>query len=110
MLMLFLQKYLDLAIDPDSAIRKQDAMSAIISVSKNRIGRDVAWNWLRNDFERIASYFGDSITTAVGDIILSVASDFNTKLKIDELKNFVEQHSDVLSNSRAVSTISLKSK
>ena len=54
-----------MTIDPDSGIRKQDGSEVINSVATNSIGRDLAWNWLRNDWDRISAYYDPKSTKTV---------------------------------------------
>ena len=85
-----------MTIADDSKIRKQDASSALRSVCRNRIGRDVAWNWLRSDYDRIRAYFGPKvgIIGPIEDMVVTIASDFNSKFEFDELEEFYAQHID----------------
>ena len=83
-------------IAEDSEIRKQDASSALRSVCRNRIGRDIAWDWLRSEYDRIRTYFGANAGTGgpIEDMVTTIASDFNTELKLNELEDFYNQHID----------------
>ena len=83
-------------IAEDSEIRKQDASSALRSVCRNRIGRDIAWDWLRSEYDRIRTYFGANAGTGgpIEDMVSTIASDFNTELKLNELEDFYNQHID----------------
>ena len=47
-----LQRYLDMSLDENSGIRKQDGYRVIIGVSRNTIGRYVAWDWIRQNWTR----------------------------------------------------------
>lgn len=44
-----------MAFDPTSGIRLQDARSVYSSVAENDIGRDLAWDYLRDNVEHITS-------------------------------------------------------
>ena len=85
-----------MTIADDSKIRKQDASSALRSVCRNRIGRDVAWNWLRSDYDRISAYFGPKVGIGgpIEDMVVTIANDFNSKFELDELEDFYNQHID----------------
>jgi aminopeptidase N len=85
-----------MTIADDSKIRKQDASSALRSVCRNRIGRDVAWDWIRSDYDRIRTYFGPNVGIGgpIEDMVVTIASDFNTKFGLDELEEFYNQHID----------------
>ena len=47
---------------------------------------------MRNNFDEIKSYFDISFGGSIGRIVLAVTNDFNTKLKLDELNYFYQQH------------------
>ena len=47
-------RYLDMAFDSDSGIRRQDASRVFGSVARNDIGRDLAWAYLQNNWQRIS--------------------------------------------------------
>lgn len=85
-----LKRYLDKSLTPNLGIRKQDGSKVISSVANNRIGRDMTWDWLRSNWDEISTYFDTAISSSVGHIISSIASDFNTELKLKELKEFYD--------------------
>ena len=88
------QAYLELVIANNSEIRKQDARYALMSVCKNKIGRDVAWDWVRGNYEKIRTYFlpRSGIGGPIELMVVTIASDFNTDLQLHELEEFYEQH------------------
>ena len=45
-------RYLDMALDT-SVVRKQDASSVIIYISQNTIGKDLAWSFVRRNYDRL---------------------------------------------------------
>ena len=45
---LVLARYLDMALDETSRVRKQDGSRVVTGVSKNIVGRYLAWNWIRS--------------------------------------------------------------
>ena len=93
---LILQAYLEMTIEDNSKIRKQDASSALRSVCRNRIGRDVAWDWLRSEYDRIRAYFGPKLGIGgpIEDMVVIIASDFNSNFKLTELEEFYNEHID----------------
>ena len=91
-----------MSIDPNSGIRKQDGRIVINSVAGNEIGRDLAWNWLRNEWERVSAYHSSKT------IIRSVTSDFNTPLKLKELTEFYNDHKSELGSADRNTRISIQ--
>ena len=44
-----------MAFSPDSGIRRQDAYTAFASVARNDIGRDYAWDYLKENWVYISN-------------------------------------------------------
>ncbi|XP_071539736.1 aminopeptidase N-like isoform X8 [Panulirus ornatus] len=93
-----LSRYLDMSFTEDSGIRKQDAHTVFGSVARNDVGRDLAWNYVREEWEKISNYFG-SFTT-LGDLVKTVAYEFNTKQEKYELELFREEHAGELETAK----------
>jgi len=91
-----LQKYLDMSISEDSGVRKQDGHRVIVGVSKNIVGRYIAWDWIRANWARLSAYYDTAISASVGRIISAVAADFNTPFNLMELEGFISEHKDEL--------------
>jgi len=91
-----LQRYLDMALDENSGVRKQDGYRVVTGVSKNTVGRYLAWNWLRQNWSRISQYYDTAISSAVGRMITAVAADFNTEFELAELEAFIAEHENEL--------------
>jgi len=87
-----LEKYLEMALDESSGVRKQDGYRIVVGVSKNLIGRYLAWNWIRDKWEDISSYYDTAISSSVSRMITAVANDFNTPLELSELQTFIADH------------------
>merc|ERR1712013_708727 len=66
----------------------------ISGVSKNIIGRYVAWNWIRQNWGALSAYYDTAISSSVGRIISAVAADFNTEFELQELQTFISDHED----------------
>ncbi|XP_055622223.1 aminopeptidase N isoform X2 [Toxorhynchites rutilus septentrionalis] len=58
-----LSKYLNMTLDPTSGISKQDGARAFQSVARNYAGNDIAFNFLYENIEKIAEYFGNGFST-----------------------------------------------
>ena len=80
-----------MAVDPKSGIKKQDSNAVISGVAKNKVGRDLVWNWLRANWATIQRYFKAGIDSTLGDIISAIASDFNKEFELDELRKFYDE-------------------
>ena len=61
-----LARYLDMAMDEASGVRKQDGYRVVTGVSKNIVGRYLAWNWIRDKWAMISSYWDTAISSSVG--------------------------------------------
>jgi len=91
-----LEKYLEMSLDENSGVKKQDGYRVITGVSRNTVGRYVAWNWIRLNWSKLAAYYDTAISSSVGRIISAVAGDFNTDWDLKELEEFIEDHEDEL--------------
>ncbi|KAK3895772.1 hypothetical protein Pcinc_000525 [Petrolisthes cinctipes] len=85
-----LSRYLEMSITEGSGIRRQDASRSIDAVARNDVGRDLAWNFIRDNWYQISDYLGTF--TSMGDLVLYVSSDFNTPEEKHQLELFKEQH------------------
>jgi len=97
-----LERYLEMALNEESGVRKQDGYRVISGVSKNIIGRYVAWNWIRQNWGALSAYYDTAISSSVGRIITAVASDFNTAFELQELQAFISDHEDELGSAYRV--------
>lgn len=85
-----LSRYLDMAFTEGSGIRKQDASQVFAAVARNDVGRYLAWNYLRDQWQKIADYTGTF--TTLGDMVNTVSYEFNTREEKHELELFKQQH------------------
>ncbi|XP_053175977.1 aminopeptidase Ey [Scomber japonicus] len=86
-----LERYLSYALDP-AKIRKQDAASVITSVASNRVGQSLAWNFVRKEWKYMFTQYGVG-SINFGSMISGVTARFSTAAELQELKEFVEEHS-----------------
>lgn len=103
-----LQRYLDMSIDPNSGIRKQDGSSVITSIAGNRAGHFLVWNWLRSRWADVSEYFDTAISSSVGKMISSCAQDFNTELELKELEDFYNDHLSELGTAKRDTEIAIQ--
>ena len=100
-----------MSIDPTSEIRKQDSRTLIASVAYNKVGRDLAWNWLRGNWEEIHEYFKSGSVSSAGTIISSCASAFNKEFELKELQEFYnEKLSELGTGQRTTESALLKTR
>ena len=99
---------MDRSLNPNSGIRKQDGAMVIASVASNRIGRDLTWDWLRSNWDKISAYFDTAISSSVGHVIQSIASDFSSELKLKELSEFYETNKAGLGTARKATKIAIQ--
>ena len=97
-----------MSIDSHSGIRKQDGSTVIRSVATNSIGRDLVWNWLRNDWIRISTYYDPKSSKTLSRVITTITSDFNTELKLKELQEFYDEKGTELGRAKRNTLISLQ--
>ena len=97
-----------MSIDPHSGIRKQDGSTVIRSVATNSIGRDLVWNWLRNDWTQISSYYDPKSSKTISRVIQTITSNFNTQLKLKELQEFYDEKGAELGRAKRNTLISLQ--
>ncbi|XP_053377176.1 aminopeptidase N-like isoform X1 [Mercenaria mercenaria] len=96
-----LNKFLELALD-DSVVRKQDAYKVFINVGRNIVGRAVAWDFFRANWNDIYKTYGTG-SFSLSDIIAGVTASFNTEFQLQELRDFQMTHPDMGSGTRAFS-------
>ena len=97
-----LERYLEMALNEESGVRKQDGYRVIVGVSRNIVGRYVAWNWIRQNWGALSAYYDTAISSSVGRIITAVAADFNTEFELSELQAFISDHEDELGSAARV--------
>uniref|UniRef100_A0A182NCK3 Aminopeptidase N n=1 Tax=Anopheles dirus TaxID=7168 RepID=A0A182NCK3_9DIPT len=86
-----LARYLENSMSDEFGIRKQDAFRVFISVADNVIGQPIAFDYMRNNWPKMKSYFGASMSNL--NIILKYSTKrFNTESELQELKEFAELH------------------
>jgi len=85
-----LSKYLNLTINPDSGIRKQDARLAFISVAENYIGYETAYDFLYSNIQEISNYFGDGFQT-LSKMIDSVTIYMNREYHQQQFERFARK-------------------
>lgn len=94
-----LSTYLRMAINPDE-IRRQDAVSAIVAISRNTIGRSLAWDFFRENWDLFIEKYGSAFF-AFAYLINGITSEFVSQFDLEQLKAFIDSRDDLGSGARA---------
>ncbi|XP_052787465.1 aminopeptidase N-like isoform X1 [Mya arenaria] len=94
-----LSRYLNMAID-ENEIRRQDSVSVIVYISRNTIGRSLAWDFFREQWDFLLTDYGAG-SFGFSNLIGGITSSFNTMPHYNELKDFMESKTDLGSGARA---------
>ncbi|XP_070828039.1 aminopeptidase N-like [Chaetodon trifascialis] len=86
-----LQRYLSYTLNA-TMIRKQDATSVITSVASNRVGQNLAWDFVREKWEYMFTDYGVG-SFSFASLITGVTARFSTTAELEQLEQFVEEHS-----------------
>ncbi|CAF4239646.1 unnamed protein product [Rotaria sp. Silwood2] len=81
--------FLDQHLTNESIIRDQDALSSIEDVARSPAANQIAWNWIRDNWQTLFEKWGKSDNT-LGGIIEAVSSRFVTVRQRDEFKTFAD--------------------
>ncbi|XP_069840571.1 aminopeptidase Ey-like [Dendropsophus ebraccatus] len=87
-----LNRLLEFSLDP-TKIRKQDALSTITSIANNVLGQNLAWDFVRANWQKICENFGDS--SSFGNLLTGVSRRFATDFDFDQLQQFKEDNKEV---------------
>ncbi|XP_054161981.1 aminopeptidase N-like [Oppia nitens] len=88
-----LSRFMWRAFNGSSGIRKQDASYVFRSVATSNYGRDIAYNYLRDQWHHIVKYFGKSFFS-FGSLVKSVTSSLNTDFDLKQLQEFYNSVKD----------------
>lgn len=85
-----LEKYLSYTLN-STLIRKQDATSVITSVASNRVGQNLAWDFVREQWEYMFTQYGVG-SFSFASMISGVTARFSTPAELQQLEEFVAEH------------------
>eukprot|EP00066_Takifugu_rubripes_P011327 XP_003979915.2 PREDICTED: aminopeptidase N-like [Takifugu rubripes] len=85
-----LQRYLSYTLN-STLIRKQDASFVITAVASNRVGHDLAWDFVREHWEYMFTEYGVG-SFSFSSIISGVTAHLSTPAELQQLEEFVEEH------------------
>ncbi|KAG8235179.1 hypothetical protein J437_LFUL015485 [Ladona fulva] len=82
-----LQKYLGMLLNSSSGIRKQDGHAAFATIANNPLGSFLAFDFLRNSWNDILSYYGLAFNR-VAKMVASIPKYMNTPDQLAQLQQF----------------------
>merc|ERR1711971_1023922 len=91
-----LNKFLNMSLTEGSGIRKADGRSVISRIAINLVGRDLAFDFIRDKWDRVVDYYG-SLSFAMAGLMKNVLSQRNTEFSLKEIETFYEQNTESLS-------------
>ncbi|CAH1789477.1 unnamed protein product [Owenia fusiformis] len=83
-----LSRYLSWTID-ENYIRKQDSVSTTIYISRNPIGRPLAWDFMRSNWNYIFDKYGTGFF-AFTSMLKGITESFNTEFQLQQVRDFLE--------------------
>ncbi|XP_060840151.1 glutamyl aminopeptidase-like isoform X1 [Rhopalosiphum padi] len=75
----------------ESYVRSQDYFIIISQISRNPVGTQLVWDFLRDEWQYLVDRFSLN-DRAFGRLIPSVCSNFNTYERLEEMKGFFDKH------------------
>merc|ERR1719266_118738 len=94
-----LNRYLNKSLTEGSGIRKADGRSVISRVAINLNGRDLAFDFIRDKWDRVVDYYG-STSFAMAGLMKNVLSQRNTRFSLNEIKRFAGENEETLSSAQ----------
>ncbi|XP_061628950.1 aminopeptidase N-like isoform X2 [Phyllopteryx taeniolatus] len=85
-----LERYLSYTLKP-AMIRKQDASIVIGSVASNRLGQELAWDFIKLQWDYMVTQYGVG-SFNFASIIHGVTGRFSTSAQLQQLEDFVSEH------------------
>lgn len=88
-----LRKLIDLASADETYVRKQDYFTVIGSISSNRNGEALVWDYVRENWPKMSERFGLNERN-LGRMIPTITARFTTESKLNEMKDFFAKYPD----------------
>lgn len=85
-----LRRYIDLAAD-ERYVRGQDYFSLMGSISGNRIGEPIVWEYVRENWPKLSARFGLGERN-LGRMIPTITSRFTSQTRLEEMQIFFEKY------------------
>ncbi|XP_067616952.1 glutamyl aminopeptidase isoform X2 [Eurosta solidaginis] len=87
-----LQRYINLAWN-ESYVRGQDYFNCLQYISKNPIGQNLVWDYVRENWPKLVKRFGIN-ERYLGRMIPSITAKFATQTKLEEMETFFAKYPD----------------
>ena len=71
----------------ENIVRRQDYSFCMSAIAQNRVGRNLVWDYLRENWPMLVSRFGIDDRT-LGRLIVSATQQFTTITKLEEMEIF----------------------
>ncbi|CAG9772964.1 unnamed protein product [Ceutorhynchus assimilis] len=85
-----LSRFLERSLTENSGIRKHDIARVFASVSENPVGHDLAYRFMKINWDRIREYLGPS-SMFMSSLVRSSTDKFNTEEEVNDFKSFFER-------------------
>lgn len=86
-----LTHYIDIASANETYVRKQDYFSLLSSISGNRMGEPLVWDFVRTNWPSLVDRFGLNERN-LGRMIPTVTSKFAKPIRLQEMKDFFKAY------------------
>lgn len=86
-----LRRLIDLASKDETYVRQQDYFSLLGSISGNRNGEGLVWDYVRDHWQSLVDRFGLNERN-LGRLIPTITARFTTTSKLNEMKKFFEDY------------------
>ncbi|XP_028402372.1 glutamyl aminopeptidase-like [Dendronephthya gigantea] len=94
-----LQRFLRYSIQKDK-VRDQDTVTVVSYVARNVVGRDLAWKFLKENWDIFYDRYAKS-SFRFATVITSTTSWMNTKIDLEDVKAFFKSRKDLGSGKRS---------
>ncbi|ESO85815.1 hypothetical protein LOTGIDRAFT_130453 [Lottia gigantea] len=81
-----LTRYLEYANNEDK-VRSQDFFTVVNYISRNSIGKDITWNWVRENWQKLVDRF-TLYSRSLGRLVPNIVSSFNSDFRLKEATFF----------------------
>lgn len=88
-----------MCLTKDSGVRKADGRTVISRIAMNSVGRDLAFDFVRENWDTVVSYYG-SASFALSSLMKNVLANRNTQFELDEIKRFQEKNEATLTTAQ----------
>lgn len=88
-----LEQFIELASKDEKYVRKQDYFQLMASISNNRLGEMLVWDYMRSYWLDLAERFGLSERN-LGRMVITTSNNFAKPIRLQEMKDFFREYPD----------------